>query len=170
MQAHQLIRDRLRQEMDRRALTAVALAKNAGVKNSFIYDILNGKSTNPSSVKLAQVAETLGLSLSWLAGAEKAAADDRVVAIPYLSAKTRNKNAYVYFSENWLRESLSVDPQHLRALEADGLWLIDTASTSPAPGMFALLEGNGYRVKELKTRASGEMRVVGRVVWLGRKL
>lgn len=170
MQAHQLIRDRLRQEMDRRSLTAVELAKNAGVKNSFIYDILNGKSTNPSSVKLAQVAETLGLSLSWLAGAEKAAADERVVVIPYLAGKSRKKNAYVYFSENWLRDELGVDPRHLRALEADGLWLIDTANTSPAPGMFALLGESGYQVKELKTRASGDMRIVGRVVWLGRTL
>ncbi len=56
----------LKKFMHHRRITSRELAKRSQVKPSFIYDILNGKSANPSSIKLARVAQSLGVSLSQL--------------------------------------------------------------------------------------------------------
>lgn len=66
------ISDNLKYAMAQRGLNSRELAKRSNVKPSFIYDILNGKSTNPSSVKLSQVAECLRVSLSDLVRAHDA--------------------------------------------------------------------------------------------------
>ena len=60
------IRDNLRRVMERQTISVRELARRAAVKSSFIYDILNGKSTNPSTIKLARVAESLGITLAQL--------------------------------------------------------------------------------------------------------
>ncbi|MBY0407640.1 MAG: helix-turn-helix domain-containing protein, partial [Rickettsiales bacterium] len=61
-----IIGQRLKSEMKRRGVTSARLAETAGVKTSFIYDIISGKSANPSTLKLARVADSLGISLKSL--------------------------------------------------------------------------------------------------------
>lgn len=190
MQAHQRIRDRLRQELDRRGLTAVDLARSAGVKTSFIYDILNGKSTNPSTVKLAQVAESLELSLSYLAGADDGAPiraasahiETDSVAIPSVTVMASPKDgAFVTvetmdtpfcFRRGWIRDCLGVAPEMLRmrkvtddsmepTLESGDMLLIDTGRTSPSPpGIFVLFDGHGLVAKRLECTGSGSERII----------
>src|SRR5271163_2061511 len=81
----------LKLEMKKRGITSPELAKRADVKTSFIYDVMSGKSANPSTVKLARVAEALNVSLAELAGStgltgnralSKHAADNDYVVIP----------------------------------------------------------------------------------------
>lgn len=163
MGAHHIIRDRLRQELARRGLTATELAKSAGVKTSFIYDILNGKSTNPSTVKLAQVAETLGVGLTYLAGlsnragasdmAGGAIADD-LASIPRLKVRASagggtletsdEEDGHYYFRRSWIRDTLKTTPETLRMLHITGdsmvptlcdndIILVDTQQKSPSP-------------------------------------
>lgn len=54
--------------MAERGLSAAQLAKSADVKPSFIYDVIHGKSTNPSVVKLAQIADYLRVDIASLLG------------------------------------------------------------------------------------------------------
>lgn len=65
---HNMIGERLRHIMAERGLSAAQLAKTADVKPSFIYDVIHGKSTNPSIVKLAQIAKVLEVDISSLIG------------------------------------------------------------------------------------------------------
>ena len=61
---------KLKSEMIKSGISAAELARRSGVLTSFIYDILNGKSSNPSIIKLAHVAESLGVSLPYLVHSE----------------------------------------------------------------------------------------------------
>src|ERR1019366_2338427 len=72
---------RLKLEMKKREMTSAELAKRADVKTSFIYDIISGKSANPSTVKLARVAESLGVSLASLVGNGEPSADNPSVPL-----------------------------------------------------------------------------------------
>src|ERR1700690_1755259 len=82
-----LIGQRLKYEMKKRGVTSTELAKRADVKTSFIYDVISGKSANPSTVRLARVAEALGANLADLAGSannqnHKSPGGDDYVVIP----------------------------------------------------------------------------------------
>jgi phage repressor protein C with HTH and peptisase S24 domain len=172
---HHMIRERLRQELDRRGLSAVELARQAGVKTSFLYDILNGKSTNPSTVRLAQVADSLGVSLAWLAGASdntqpqagSGHAPSEYISVPQLrvvsSAVQDEKGADAcYFRRGWISETLKAAPEQLRMVcirddsmqpsLADGdAVLIDTARKTPSPpGIFILFDGLALVAKRLE--------------------
>jgi phage repressor protein C with HTH and peptisase S24 domain len=59
------IAQRLRTRIAELGLNVVEVAKRAELKPSFLYDIINGKSANPSVVKLARVASELGVDLSY---------------------------------------------------------------------------------------------------------
>lgn len=177
MDAHHLIRERLRSELDRRGLTAVELARNAGVKTSFIYDILNGKSTNPSTVKLAQVAEALGLNLAYLAGSgdaksPRSGTSSDVAAIPRITVTasagggsvvaSEREGEHYYFRRSWIRDALGTSPEHLRILHISGdsmeptiqdkdSILIDTSRKTPSPpGIFVVFDGFGLLAKRLE--------------------
>lgn len=64
--SNHLMIDRLRKEMRRVGINARELSNMANVGRSFVYDILNGKSSNPTSHKIAAVAEVLGISVPYL--------------------------------------------------------------------------------------------------------
>jgi transcriptional regulator with XRE-family HTH domain len=57
---------RLRARMHQCGFSSTELARRAEVKTSFIYDVLSGKSANPSPLKLARLAQAMGVSLSAL--------------------------------------------------------------------------------------------------------
>ena len=62
---------RLKIEMDRKDLNARELAELAGLGSSLAYDILSGKSTNPTTKKLSAVAKVLGVSVLYLMHGEE---------------------------------------------------------------------------------------------------
>ena len=57
---------RLKEEMEKSNINALELAEKAGVGATFVYDILKGKSKNPTSKKLLSIAEALNVSLSYI--------------------------------------------------------------------------------------------------------
>jgi phage repressor protein C with HTH and peptisase S24 domain len=134
------IGQRLKMEMKKRGISSVELAKRADVKTSFIYDIISGKSSNPSTVKLARVAETLGINLTYLVGnsqhatpdsrsAKNASKDDYVV-IPRIMVdiaagggtviSVEHEAEWYYFRKSWIRDRLKASPDDLRMLYVRG--------------------------------------------------
>ena len=172
------IAERLKAAMARQGLSSSELAKRSEVKPSFIYDILNGKSTNPSTIKLAQVAQTLGMSLTSLitddpsSPLQQAPDKSEFVAVPamllesYLgggnvAAMERPVEPY-YFRRTWLKERLRVEPENLKmvfvrgddmepTLHHNDVVLVDVSKKSPTPpGLFVLYDGMGVVVKRVE--------------------
>lgn len=134
------IGQRLKHEMKKRGTTSTDLARRAEVTTSFIYDIISGKSANPSTVKLARVANKLGVSLAWLAGnSEHATATspiplhtphDEYVTIPRIMVdispggdnivSLEHGGEPYYFSKAWIREHVRASPDDLRTLSVCG--------------------------------------------------
>ncbi len=135
------IGQRLRLEMKKRGVTSADLAKRADVKISFLYDIISGKSANPSTVKLARVAEILGISLNYLVGnthnptpgphsAGKRDATDEYVTIPRITVDVSAGGGAVvshegeaesyYFRKAWISDQLRTSPDDLRMLYVRG--------------------------------------------------
>ena len=130
---------RLKQEMKKRGVTSARLASDAGVKTSFIYDIISGKSSNPSTVKLARVADCLGVSLASLVDGSQfqeltpptpATSSSDMAQIAQLTMDFNQEipaptpiyshEEPLSFNKNWLRHQLGVTPQQLRWLHISG--------------------------------------------------
>jgi phage repressor protein C with HTH and peptisase S24 domain len=138
-----LIGRRLKYEMKSRGISSVELARRSDVKTSFIYDVISGKSANPSTVKLARVAEGLGISLASLvrcdmqadggAPADKKTAQARhgsdYIAIPYLTIEgqhagavpaERNSSQPFCFLSDWIGRQLRLSARNLRVFIVNG--------------------------------------------------
>jgi phage repressor protein C with HTH and peptisase S24 domain len=133
--------DRLREEMAKAGINGSELAKRSGVKPSFIYDIISGKSGNPSTVKLARVAEGLGISLNQLigqqavgleAGISSHAPEDEHDFVVISSIRVQasmgggslvtveKEGEPYYFRRSWIRDRLGVHPSQLRMIFVRG--------------------------------------------------
>ena len=167
----------LKQQIERQKLSVPELAKQADVRASFIYDILHGKSANPSTTRLARIAETLGVSLQELLGIEERSfrpipANSVYVAVSSIlvaasagdgnfELEEREGEPY-YFRKSWLRERLQANAEDLRMVYIEGdsmeptlcqgdMLLIDLTKTSPSPpGIFVLFDGMGLVAKRLE--------------------
>lgn len=60
------LQKRVRQRMDELSLNALETAKKAGLGDSFVRDILRGKTRSPSAINLAKLAEALETTPDWL--------------------------------------------------------------------------------------------------------
>jgi phage repressor protein C with HTH and peptisase S24 domain len=157
------IGQRLKLEMKKRGVTSGELAKKADVKTSFIYDVISGKSANPSTVKLARVADSLGISLTTLvdgsdAGREEARlqrmSEEDYITVPRILVEVSAGGGTIvtreevgesyYFRKQWIRDHLKVNPGDLRMLSVRGdsmeptlnhndLILVDTSKKAPSP-------------------------------------
>lgn len=67
--------NRIKQRMTEIGINAKQLAEKADVGKSFVYDILNGKSKNPTSNKLSSISKHLGIPLSYIMNIEEDAID-----------------------------------------------------------------------------------------------
>lgn len=76
-----LMVNKIKQRMNEVGINAKQLAEKAEVGKSFVYDILNGKSKNPTSNKLSSISKHLGIPVSYLMNAE----DNVVDTHKYLS-------------------------------------------------------------------------------------
>ncbi len=173
---------RLRKAMDEQHTNCVQLAQAAKVKTSFLYDILNGKSANPSAVQLAKVAKALNISLSYLAGSSKLRADYPAVennGMEYIpiarlvldkhSGKIisqLDKTPTLQLSKAWLEEDLGISPADARYFsitsdEMNPLFtkgdtvLINTTRTLPSPpGIFLMFDGAGLTVRRVEYKGN----------------
>jgi phage repressor protein C with HTH and peptisase S24 domain len=158
-----LIGQRLKKEMKQQGLTSAELAKRADVKTSFLYDIISGKSSNPSTIKLARVAESLDISLAYLVGNQenpqapgKPPSGDSTdyVTVPRITVditadgnrvtSQEHEAEYYFFRRSWIQDRLGVSPSELRMLYIRGdsmeptlfhqdIALVDTSKKTPSP-------------------------------------
>lgn len=176
------IGQRLKEEMKRRGVSSAWLASAAGVKTSFIYDILSGKSANPSTVKLARVADSLGVSLRFLVDTVESApaavpltTGSDFLLVPRLMVDTARQETAVVslhqedapfcFRRSWIRHTLGADPDSLRLMRVEGdsmaptlcagdALLVDTAAVQASPpGIFVLYDGYGLTPRRLELLA-----------------
>lgn len=166
--------------MQERGISSTDLARQSDVKATFIYDILNGKSVNPSTIKLAKVAESLGINLYYLLGKESATGALAHSAPPgseFVSVRPLQVdgvlndqailtgNAFTapdYFRRDWIESRLQASPDNLRSLSVRGddmqptlhqgdLVLIDMSKKTPTPpGLFVIYDGMGFVVRRLE--------------------
>lgn len=179
---------RLRTQMLRRGLNPKTLAERANVGRSFVYDILSGKSTNPTSSKISAVAEELGVSVQYLLrGVHAGIAEGQrewsdVVEISTLQVEDSVSGSMVvtvgqkerpyYYRGQWVKDHLGVRAEDLRVITVSGdsmsptltegdVVLIDLTKRNPTPaGVFVLFDGVGLVTKRLEVIASGKASVM----------
>lgn len=141
--------ERLKTAMRNKSINARELAEKADVGASFVYDILNGKSSNPTTKKLSSVAQVLGVSVPYLLHGTRAFHDffsstplasssnsDELVAIPSVAveasmgggsevAEEATSKPY-YFHRSWIRQKLKTSPADLRIIFVRGDSMLPT--------------------------------------------
>lgn len=163
LSADNAIGQRLKAEMKKRGISSARLATDAGVKTSFIYDVISGKSANPSTVKLARVADSLGVSLKSLvetsalppdAPAQALGESSDFILLPHLVVDISHAEPTVTtvqhgdepgaFRRSWISQHLKLDPDTIQWLQIAGdsmeptlhhgdYVLVDTKNTNPTP-------------------------------------
>ncbi len=174
---------RLRTAMLKKGLNPKTLAERSKVGRSFVYDILNGKSANPTSAKLTAIAEQLGVSVQYLlSGVYSDTADSKseIAEIPTLNVEPGadgnmvigTSSKFYCFKNNWIKEKLATSAQNLRAINVTGdsmsptlqsgdVILVNTAQKMPnPPGLFVLFDGLGLHAKRLEQIGKDKIRVM----------
>ncbi len=110
--------------MQKRGLTSTELARQSNILTSFLYDVISGKSKNPSTIKLAKVAEALNVSLNYLVyGIEDyIPSTHKYISIPVFASDNAN-DGDLLFSSKWLNINLGHDINNLKIFTAieDGM-------------------------------------------------
>ena len=179
---------RLKSLMVRKGLNPKTLAERANVGRSFVYDILNGKSSNPTGNKLTAIAEQLDVSVQYLLSGVHQVLNPKqtewssVVEIPSIDIESSaggsiavmnesDRKPY-YFRSDWIHKKLRSRPEDLRAVfvKDDGMhptfmqgdmMLINITLKSPnPPGIFILFDGAGLVVKRLEMIDKDRIRVL----------
>lgn len=130
-------RERIRSKMDERGFKAFALAREAGLNESYIRDLLSGRSADPQFSKIEAVARALGVTLEWMMhgeGPEDIDApryeDDFVVRIPVFDlAASAGAGALIEdasnistqpFRESYLRSLTAAPSEALAVIHVSG--------------------------------------------------
>lgn len=178
------IGNRLKTEMKKRNLTSSELARRSGVLTSFLYDVIRGKSSNPSTIKLAKVAEAMGINLNYLVtGIEDDNTKNKLVE-DYVSIQditiyysgdnkagtiaTGDYKSPYLFCNDWLKETIKADAQILKMLTISGdsmaptllhndVVLVDTRRKTPStPSIFVIFDGREFTAKRLEYPSPSE--------------
>lgn len=167
---------RIKAQMARKGLNPKTLAERANVGRSFIYDILSGKSTNPTSAKLGAVAEQLGVSVTYLltgqqTGAPAVLENSEIVEIAPFDLNASN-NGVCLFRTDWILQNLHTSPENLRVVFVNGdsmettlqngdMVLVNITKKIPnAPGLFVIFDGMGPVAKRLEMLSPARARVI----------
>ncbi|MGE0755129.1 MAG: XRE family transcriptional regulator [Alphaproteobacteria bacterium] len=156
---------RLREAMQRRGISSAELARKAGVRTSFLYDVLRGKSHNPSIIRLSKVAQVLDMPVtSLMAPAEiPAGTEHHGSAIEWLGPS--QKQASIFFNEAWLQSQRIGAPAQLRmhvinndsmepTLRTNDLILVNISQCAPEHmGIFLIVMGQEVMVRRLERSA-----------------
>ena len=175
----QTLADRLRERMDARGLKAGPVADQAGLGRSFVYDIMLGRSANPTTEKLGRVAKVLQTNVEYLlygtppgVRQPRVRGGGRTVAVPFVKIEAAMGGAAVvedeehgepwHFHKDWIRNSLLCRPSDLRLIRVKGdsmeptllagdIVMTDFGQTAPSPaGVFVLDDGFGLVAKRLE--------------------
>lgn len=171
-----LIRN-LKAAMRNQEINAINLARQADLKPSFVYDILSGKSTNPSTQRLAKIAEVLQIPLTELLGLTEPFAPPRKPGEGYVAISSilamgaaeggtsvieEKQGEPYYFRRSWIQDRLGAKPEDLRMIFIAGdsmeptlcqgdMILVDITKKNPSPpGIFVLFDGLGLVAKRIE--------------------
>lgn len=173
---------RLHEEMKKNNLNAKELSEKANVGRSFVYDILSGKSSNPTTNKIKAIANALEISIEYLISGVKTNEEmersnsDNYVSIyalnnypedaNYITNNFNLKENLLYFKKNWIINDLETNPENARVvrimdsgmkptLVKNDLVLIDISKNVPyPPGIFIIYNSFGLVAKRLETSYS----------------
>lgn len=171
------IADNLKHHMQLQQLSAKELARRAQLKPSFVYDVLKGRSANPSTVKLASIAHAMSLPLSALVEPQSASIAAPALKISHTAAfdgwhtPTALMQTDLGFarqcpyalSQRWVSQQLGCAPDMLRWYQAQDdtmsptllpgdVVLIDTAQCVPHPaGLYLIREREEVRVRRIES-------------------
>jgi transcriptional regulator with XRE-family HTH domain len=67
------MRERIRAEMEAQGLNPKTLSKKASLSETYVRDLLEGRSQDPKLSKIQAVADALGKSLAWLTEGQESA-------------------------------------------------------------------------------------------------
>jgi transcriptional regulator with XRE-family HTH domain len=67
------MRERIRAEMEAQGLNPKTLSKKASLSETYVRDLLEGRSQDPKLSKIQAVADALGKSLAWLTDGQDSA-------------------------------------------------------------------------------------------------
>ncbi len=152
--------EKLKQEMERQGINARQLSTRAKLGSSFIYDLLSGRSANPTTNKMTSIADALGVSLSDLLSDTsnsniKNSYGDFISVPLFINPHTEEiliSDNYL-FKEKWVIEHLKIMPENLRIVIVSGdgmhpiihngdLVLIDKSCTTPIKSGIFILSSN----------------------------
>lgn len=171
---------RLKQEMKKQGINTVELARRSGLLTSFFYDVISGKSHNPSIVKLAKVAEILDIDLDYLVRGKDDNLDTQTtketnrdyISIPRIYTRDSHNGSNIIthstddntflFHKDWIKNVICIDSTNLRCfvvgddsmiptMQHDDIVLLDLSKNTPSPpGIFVLFDGLGLTTKRLE--------------------
>jgi transcriptional regulator with XRE-family HTH domain len=166
---------RLLGEMQQHNINYAELARKADVNSSFVYDILNGKSLNPSVIKLAKVSAALGLGISDLigdGGRNVTSLDynheytpeqkDSYIEIPWAEKTHEVQPPTICFRKSFIEKHIHASIQTLRLIQVHDdvmsptlqpfdLLLIDTMHTQVThAGLYALKDLSRSTIRRLE--------------------
>lgn len=81
------MRERIRAEMEAQGLNPKTLSKKAALSETYVRDLLEGRSQDPKLSKIQAVADALGKSLAWLTEGQESA--EVVSIMPSLDKQRR---------------------------------------------------------------------------------
>lgn len=177
MSSNDLMIVRIREQMKRTGISARELAERANVGRSFVYDVLSGKSSNPTTKKIAAVAEVLGVSMPYLL--DENLDSDHInpdfVKVPIvlkydlvegILVESR-KEKYFHFQKDYIQRFNTL-PADLRVIKVEGdcmeptlchndMVLVDLTRKLPSPpGIFVLYDGIGLTIKRVEFVSGAE--------------
>ena len=160
---------RIRSQMDKIGINARELAERASVGKSFVYDILSGKSSNPTSKKLMAIAEVLQVPLAYLVGSDEGlcqVAFGGVVPISYLGESSGSENGKSddrcdrFYVPTNARFPFNVEGLRFYDVKGDSMSptlfgqdivLVDTSDKVAHPaGVFAVRDSIGILIRRLE--------------------
>jgi phage repressor protein C with HTH and peptisase S24 domain len=179
---------RIKAQMLRKGLNPKTLAERANVGRSFVYDILNGKSTNPTSSKLTAIADQLNVSVQYLLsgvhpvmGTKQKEWGDLVEIPSILVEETAAGGVLItneaelkpyFFRNDWIKNTLKTRAEDLRSLyiRGDGMSstlqegdmvVVNIAQRTPnPPAIFVLFDGMGLMAKRLEMISKEKVRIL----------
>lgn len=171
-----ILANRLKFQMERIGISPRELSDKASVGKSFVYDILSGKTRNPTAKKLMAIAEVLGVHLSYLLRNEDnfCEAEDSITSISpiyyleFINGELLSNRAVFYLP---VHSKFTMNIKNLRVYNMQGdsmaptllnqdFLLINIIDKTPHPvGLFAIVDEIGISIKRIKYVTDNEKNI-----------
>ncbi|KJV69512.1 ECH_1013 family putative transcriptional regulator [Candidatus Neoehrlichia procyonis] len=163
---HGTIVTKIKLQMDKMGINARELADRASVGKSFVYDILSGKSTNPTSKKLMAIAKVLKVPLSYLISSDNCTYDmsgNDIFPIHHLDVQnslSEHSNNFKFYLPADIKLPLDIKNLRFYHVKGDSMWptlvnqdivLVDTGDKIAHPvGIFTIIDSVGISIRRLE--------------------